>query len=582
MLHAPMAGLVVDVLVDDASVVTKGQVLFVLEAMKMEHEIRAPFSAKVQSIHVAKGQMLDEGALLARLFAVEENATAAQPAVGPSALPESLRADLAAVLARSARTLDSARPAAMAKRHALGMQSARENIAQLCDEGSFTEYGGLAFAAQTQRRSVEDLIANTPADGIVTGVGKVNGVTCAVLAYDMTVLAGTQGMRSHQKTDRLLALALQRRWPVVLFAEGGGGRPGDSDMPIIAGLNVATFATFAKLSGAVPLIGMVAGRCFAGNAALLGCCDLIIGTENSNIGMGGPAMVEGGGLGIFAPEAIGPSQVQFANGVIDVLVADEAAAIVVAKAVLGYCTKAIEPNFESPDQALLGAIVPENRLRSYEVQAAINLIFDTGSVLVLQAGHGIGIVTAFARLNGQPIAVIANNPQHLGGAIDPEAADKLANFFALCNQYRLPVVSLVDTPGFMVGPEVEAQAQVRYASQLFIAAAKLTVPLVAVVLRKAYGLGAMAMTAGGFHEALATMAWPSAEFGAMGLEGSVRLGYKKELTAVLDDAKREALFKQLLAKQFDEGKAIRMAETLEIDAVINPVDTRKFISSVLQ
>jgi acetyl-CoA carboxylase carboxyltransferase component len=265
-----------------------------------------------------------------------------------------------------------------------------------------------------------------------------------------------------------------------------------------------------------------------------------------------------------------------------VLVADEAAAIVVAKAVLGYCTKAIEPNFESPDQALLGAIVPENRLRSYEVQAAINLIFDTGSVLVLQAGHGIGIVTAFARLNGQPIAVIANNPQHLGGAIDPEAADKLANFFALCNQYRLPVVSLVDTPGFMVGPEVEAQAQVRYASQLFIAAAKLTVPLVAVVLRKAYGLGAMAMTAGGFHEALATMAWPSAEFGAMGLEGSVRLGYKKELTAVLDDAKREALFKQLLAKQFDEGKAIRMAETLEIDAVINPVDTRKFISSVLQ
>jgi acetyl-CoA carboxylase carboxyltransferase component len=582
MLHAPMAGLVVEVLVDVGSLVSKGQVLFVLEAMKMEHEVCAPFSAKVLGIHVARGQMLDEGALLAKLSSVQESASADKPELAQAALPKGIRADLAALLARTVYTLDSARPAVMKKRRSLGMQSARENIAQLCDADSFVEYGGLAFAAQTLRRPVDDLIANTPADGIVTGVGKVDGITCAVFAYDMTVLAGTQGMRSHEKTDRLLALALQRRWPVVLFAEGGGGRPGDTDMPIIAGLNVATFATFAKLSGTVPLIGIVAGRCFAGNAALLGCCDFVISTANSNIGMGGPAMVEGGGLGVFAPEDIGPSHIQFANGVIDVLVTDEAAAITVAKALLSYATKSVKPNFESPDQLLLGLVVPENRLRSYDVQTAINLVFDTGSVLVLQAGYGQGIVTAFARLNGRPLAVIANNPQHLGGAIDPQAADKLANFFALCNQYDLPIVSFVDTPGFMVGPDVEALAQVRYASQLFVAAAKLTVPLVAVVLRKAYGLGAMAMTGGGFHEAVATMSWPSAEFGAMGLEGSVRLGYKKELAQVLDNAKRDELFNQLLAKQYEEGKAIRMAETLEIDAVINPVDTRKVLASVLQ
>jgi acetyl-CoA carboxylase carboxyltransferase component len=348
---------------------------------------------------------------------------------------------------------------------------------------------------------------------------------------------------------------------------------------------VATFSTFAKLSGVVPLVGIVAGRCFAGNAALLGCCDVIIATQNSNIGMGGPAMVEGGGLGVFKPEQIGPADTQFANGVIDILVPDEPAAIDEAKRFLSVATRQVNKTTVAtvlvPDQLSLRDVVPENRLRSYAVRDAIQTLFDMGSVQELQAGYGLGVVTAFARLNGDCVAVIANNPFHLGGAIDADAADKLAEFLTLCNRYELPIVSLVDTPGFMVGPEIEAQAQVRYASSLFIAAAKLTVPLVAVVLRKGYGLGAMAMTAGGFHQTTATIAWPTAEFGAMGLEGSVRLGYRKELDSCVDATQREALFQQLLAKQYEQGKAIRMAETLEIDAVIDPSKTRDWIISVL-
>jgi acetyl-CoA carboxylase carboxyltransferase component len=596
MVNAPMAGLVVDLMVIEGERVAQGQVLLVLEAMKMEHEVRAPFAGRVQNIRIASGAMVDEGQSLVdvapEVVAAVVDGDSAVRLEKPLLLPSELmdvahRTDLREVLDRHAFIADEARPDAFAKRHSLGMRSARENIADLCDAvgqeaaPNFIEYGALAFAAQTNRRSRDELIAQTPADGIVTGVGVIAGKRCAILAYDMTVLAGTQGMRSHQKTDRLLEVALSNRWPVVLFAEGGGGRPGDTDMPIIAGLNVATFSTFAKLSGQVPIIGIVAGRCFAGNAALLGCCDVIIATKNSNIGMGGPAMVEGGGLGVFTPEAIGPSDVQFANSVIDILVDDETQAVVAAKQYLAFSLASKSQTIRFADQNKLRSVVPENRLRSYSVREVIETMFDAESVLELQAGYGMGVVTAFARLDGVCIAVTANNPFHLGGAIDADAADKLAQFLELANRYRLPIVSLVDTPGFMVGPEIEAKAQVRYASQLFISAAKLTVPLFAVVLRKGYGLGAMAMTAGGFHQTTATIAWPTAEFGAMGLEGSVRLGYRKELGAKAQGHEREALFDQLLAKQYAQGKAIRMAETLEIDAVIDPAHTRQWLGVLL-
>jgi acetyl-CoA carboxylase carboxyltransferase component len=339
---------------------------------------------------------------------------------------------------------------------------------------------------------------------------------------------------------------------------------------------VATFASFARLNGQVPVVGIAAGRCFAGNAALLGCCDVIIATEGSNIGMGGPAMVEGGGLGVFKPEQIGPAEVQHGNGVIDVLVKDEAQAVAMAKQYLGYF-QGSATIWTAPDARALRDVVPENRLRVYDTRAALHALADVGSVLELRTGFGHGIHTTLARIEGRAVGVLANNPAHLGGAIDADAADKAARFMQLCNAHGLPLVSLVDTPGFMVGPDTEATAQVRHVSRLFIAAAHLRVAYLSVVLRKGYGLGAMAMTAGGFHSPLMTVAWPTGEFGAMGLEGAVRLGFKKELDAVAEGPAREALFQQLVARQYESGSALNMAATLEIDAVIDPAETRAWL-----
>ena len=423
---------------------------------------------------------------------------------------------------------------------------------------------------------------------MVTGIGSINAdlfgderARCVVMAYDFTVLAGTQGMRNHQKTDRLLGIALDQKLPVVLFAEGGGGRPGDVDSAVVAGLNVATFASFAKLNGAVPVVGVVAGRCFAGNAALLGCCDVIIATRNSNIGMGGPAMVEGGGLGVFKPEQIGPSGVQHGNGVIDILVDDEAQAVAATKHYLSFFQGATK-GAAAPDSLLLRDVVPENRLRVYNTLGAMAGVVDVGSLLMLRKGFGKGIHTALGRIEGRPVGLMANNPQHLGGAIDADAADKASRFMQLCNAHGLPLVSFVDTPGFMVGPEIEIQAQVRHVSRMFIAAAHLRVPLLAVVLRKGYGLGAMAMTAGGFAASVFTIAWPTGEFGGMGLEGAVKLGYRKELEAASEGPEREALYDKLVARQYEQGSAINMAAHLEIDAVIDPAQTRDWLLRGLQ
>lgn len=587
---SPLQAQVVQWQVQPGAVFQPGDLLLVLEAMKMEHEVRATQAGCLGEVFFAAGELVEAGARLATILpsAAEADLPPAPPAAAGGPVPAGVRPDLQRVYQRHAKTDDANRAAAMEKRHALGLRSARENIADLCDAGSFIEYGALAVAAQRSRRTEEDLIAHTPADGMVTGIGSINSASfdaqacrAVVMAYDATVLAGTQGMRNHQKTDRLLGIALQQKLPVLLFAEGGGGRPGDTDMPIVAGLHVATFASFARLNGQVPVIGIAAGRCFAGNAALLGCCDLIIATSGSNIGMGGPAMVEGGGLGVFKPEQIGPSASQHSNGVIDVLVQDEAEAVAVARRYLAFFQGTLG-QWLAPDGKTLREVVPENRLRVYDTLAVLDGLADSGSVLALRTGFGKGIHTALARIEGRAIGIIANNPQHLGGAIDADAADKAARFMQLCNVHGLPLLSLVDTPGFMVGPDIEAQAQVRHASRMFIAAAHLRVPFFSVVLRKGYGLGAMAMAAGSFHAPLFTVAWPTGEFGAMGLEGAVRLGYRKELEAQPEGLQREALYDTLVAQQYDKGSALNMATTLEIDAVIDPAQTRDWLARGLQ
>lgn len=495
------------------------------------------------------------------------------------------RPELAEAIRRHSFGLDENRPDAVAKRSQKNQRTARSNIEAFCDPGSFIEYGALAMAAQRGRRSVDDLIAKTPADGLLAGVATVNGewypedkARCMIMAYDYTVLAGTQGYFNHKKMDRMLKLAHEQKLPLIFFGEGGGGRPGDVDAMgvMVAGLDLGTFGSFARMSGHVPVVGIVSGPCFAGNAALLGCCDVIISTKNSNIGMGGPVMIEGGGLGVFKPEDIGPMDIQTQNGVVDIEVADDIEAVAMAKKYISFFQGPLS-SWTAGDPLKLRELIPESRKRAYNVRSVIKAIADSDSFIELRPRFGPGMVTGLLRVEGRPFGVIANNPMHMAGAIEAEGADKAARLMMLCNAHGLPILSLCDTPGFMVGPEIEKRAQVRHVCRMFVVGSHVTVPYFTVILRRGYGLGVMAMAKGGFHESFFSVSWPTGEFGGMGLEGAVKAGFKKELAAIEDPQKREEFYESLVAQLYEIGKAINMAAHLEIDAVIDPADTRQWI-----
>ncbi|MGI9438267.1 MAG: carboxyl transferase domain-containing protein [Parvibaculales bacterium] len=589
-VKAPMQAVVhaVNVAVGDA--VSAGQELVILEAMKMQHALASPVAGKVTALKYAVGEVVEEAALV---FSVEAGEVATD--VGTKAETQDLddvRADLAELQARLARTQDANRPEKMAKRHDKGHRSARENVDDLCDADSFIEYGQLMVAAQRMRRDLDDLIDNTPADGLVAGFGAVNGADfdddaarTAVLAYDYTVLAGTQGLFNHKKTDRVLEMAHEWQLPTVFYTEGGGGRPGDTDASKISGggLDVMTFATWAQASGVAPRIAVNNGYCFAGNAVLFGCADITIATKDSYIGMGGPAMIEGGGLGAVAPTDVGPMDIQTENGVIDLLAEDEADATAMVKQLLSYFQGALKTH-QCDDQRKLRHVIPEDRKRAYDMRTAIEMIADTGSFMELRRAYGKGMITGFIRIEGRPFGLIANNPAHLGGAIDAEAAEKAGRFVQLCDGFELPIVSFCDTPGFMVGPEHEKFGTVRRASSMLVAGASISVPVFMVVLRKGYGLGAQAMGMGSLHVPQMTLAWPTGEFGPMGLEGAVRLGYSKEIAAAGGEGTKEgdAIFNKLLNAMIANGKALNAAMYHEIDAVIDPKDTRSYLLRALK
>jgi len=585
-IKAPMQGTIVSIDVRAGDTVRRGQRLLVMEAMKMEHVIGAERGGIVRGFAIAVGDAVFENHPL--VFVEEAEVEAADSSETQKTDLDQVRADLAEVRERHAIGLDAARPDAVERRRETGQRTARENVEDLCDPETFVEYGPLVIAAQRRRRSLEDLIKRTPADGLIAGVGRVNGglfedskTQCVVMAYDFTVLAGTQGQQNHRKKDKMFELARESRLPVVIFTEGGGGRPGDTDGLWVAGLDCLAFNYWGKLSGLVPLVGINSGKCFAGNAALLGCCDVVIATADSNIGMGGPAMIEGGGLGVFRPEEVGPMAVQVPNGVVDVPVADEAEAVRVAKKYLSYFQGPVS-EWQCADQRMLRGIIPENRLRIYDVHSVIEILADSGSVFELRRHFGLGMVTALIRIEGRPLGVIANNPVHLAGAIDSDGADKAARFMQLCDAFDVPILFLCDTPGIMVGPEIEKTALVRHVARMFVIGSNLGVPFFTIVLRKGYGLGAQAMAGGSFRAPFFAVSWPTGEFGGMGLEGAVKLGFRKELAAEQDHAKRKALFDQMVARMYKIGKAVNMASNFEIDEVIDPVESRKWIMSALR
>ncbi len=505
-----------------------------------------------------------------------------------AAAGEPARSDLRELRERAALLEDAARPDAVERRRAAGGRTARENLADLVDPGSFVEYGRFAIAAQRARRELRELIERTPADGLIAGTARINGelfgerAACAVLSYDYTVLAGTQGALGHRKKDRLFELIERMRLPTVLFAEGGGGRPGDSDYPVVSALDTRAFALWAALSGVVPRIAIVKGRCFAGNAMLAGCADLIVATEDASIGMGGPAMIAGGGLGEVTPEEVGPISVQAANGVVDLVVADEAQAVAQTKRLLAYFQgSTIAPPAPAADQARLREMVPERERRAYAVEPIVRTLLDGDSTTVLRERFAPEMLTALGRLQGRPVGVIANDTRHVAGAITSDAADKAARFMRLCDAFGLPILSLVDTPGIMVGTQAERTALVRHSSRLLLAGAALRVPLVAVILRRAYGLGAQAMTAGSLHEPLLTLAWPGAHLGPMGLEGAVRLALRRELEQIPDERERERRVGELTAAAQQNARALNAASLFELDDVIDPADTRATIAATL-
>ena len=586
-LPAPIQSTIVSIMVEEGQEVRKGQDLVAMEAMKMEHVVSADRDGIVKALGCSVGDVIREGFPLVYILEAEVSVEA----IGDDELidPDFIRSDLQENYDRHAYTLDENRPIAVSKRRGRGYRMPRENIEQLVDPGSFQEYWPLIVARQHQRNTDEQLRENTPADGLLAGTATINGdlfederdARAIVVHYDYTVLAGTQGGRNHYKQDRMFEMARRFNFPIVFYTEGGGGRPGDDRTGPGVAFDTYTFTQFSKLSGQVPLVGVTNGRCFAGNTALLACCDVIIATEGSTVAMGGPAMIEGGGLGIYTPEEVGPMSFQVPNGVVDILCKDEEEATEVAKQYLSYFQGPIK-EWTAPDQRRLRHIVPENRLRLYDMKEIIHTIADEGSVLEIREKFGIGIITAFIRVEGHPIGVIANNPHHLAGAIDSDGSDKGARFLQLCDAFDIPVLSLMDCPGMMVGPDVEATALVRHCARMFNTGANLSVPLFGVVVRKAYGLGVQAMCGASALVGFFTVAWPTAEFAGMNLEGSVKLGYRKELIAIEDPEERIETYENMVNRAYENAKAVNAAAGGGLDDVIDPAETRTWIANGLK
>ena len=587
-VRAPLLGTVIEVAVSEGDTVREGQQLFVMSALKMEHLVHAPAGGVIREVTVSPGDVVYEDHPLAFLEAMDVGE--AVDNTRPEADLDYVRPDLQALFDRRQFLLDENRPEAVERRHSRNRRTVRENITQLIDPGTWVEYGGLVIAGQRRRRSVEELIRKTPADGLVAGIGSVNGdlfdeerARTVFISYDDTVFAGTQGGHGHIKTDRMLALANEMSLPVIFHAEGAGGRSGDSDGDPGRGFGgtVETWDRLAELSGKVPIIGVTAGWCYAGNAAILGCTDIIIATEDALIAMGGPAVIEGSGMGAFLPEEVGAISDLVPAGSVDIVVKDQDEAIATSKRLLSSLQGPID-DWEAHDQRKLRHVIPENRMRSFNVREVIELLSDKDSVLELRPEFGISMVTAFVRIEGRPYGLTCNNNEYIGGAIDSDGSDKVARFWQLCDAWNIPIISLVDTPGMMVGPDEEKTGLIRHCARLFITGANLETPRFAVILRKGYALGSMAQLTGSTRAPLFTVAWPTGEHGGMNQEASVQLAHREQLAEIEDIEERAAEYERLLANAYERGSAINVASAYEIDDVIDPAETRYWIAQGLK
>ena len=578
-LCAPLQGTVTEVLVAEGDSVLRGQRLFVMSALKMEHLVEAAEAGVVRKIMVAVDDIVSEDHPLAF---VEPSATDAAIEDSEEEVDiDYVRPSLQALFDRRELLLDENRPAAVERRHSKNRRTVRENIEMLIDPDTWIEYGSLAYAGVSPRLTEEEVIAKTPADGLVAGIGSVNGdlfdenrARTMFISYDDTVLAGTQGGYGHEKTDRMMELANELSVPLIFHCEGAGGRSSDIHGPTGAGHPyVRTWEKMAALSGKVPMIGLTAGWCYAGNAAILGVTDIIIATEDALIAMGGPATIEGTNMGIFLPEEVGPMSDLAPAGSVDIIVKTQDEAIATSKKLVAYFQGSI-PAGSHADQRLLRHIVPENHKRAYDVRELIQILADEDSVLELRPEFGRSAVTAFIRIGGHPFGLTVNNNAYIGGAIDSDGSDKVARFWQICDAFNIPIIAMVDTPGMMVGPDIEKTGLIRHCSRLFVTGANLKTPRFSIILRGGYALGALSVMSTGSRAPLFTAAWPDARFGGMNVEAGVLLSNRARLQEIENVEERTAEFERLVADSYDRISAIQTATRFGFDDVIDPAETR--------
>lgn len=478
---------------------------------------------------------------------------------------------LAKTQAARRATLDDARPEAIARQHGRGRWTARERITALFDPETFVEYGQLA---QPQRRSLGD----APADGLVMGVGLVDGVSVCAFTYDYTVMGGSQSPRNHRKMDRMMEVTERNRWPVVFWSEGGGARA--SELHYDGGM-VTTFVQLARLSGLVPIVTILSGPSFAGQANIAGTSDVIIATEDSTLGLSGPPLVMSATGELLTPHELGPMSMHERIGTVEIVVDDEAEALAAARKYLSYFTAVDSPpTVGAADQTPLRTMVPENPRRAYDVRKIVTILADEGSVTELRPMFGRCLSTSLCRIDGRVVGVLANNPMFGAGAIDAEGSAKFSRHIELCNAYDIPLLFLCDTPGFMIGTAAEATALVRHSARTLMALSAADVPILTVILRKAYGLGYYAMGS----DALAPdiiVGWPTAEFGGMGLEGAVNIVYRDELEAAPDDTERREIRTRRVAEWKERNTGLEFARAFLIDDIIDPAETRDLIARML-
>jgi acetyl-CoA carboxylase carboxyltransferase component len=473
---------------------------------------------------------------------------------------------------------------AIAKQHAEGKLTVRERVARLFDPGSFQEIGLLATHANISSAMKG---RDTPADGVVTGFGKINGRPASLIAYDFTVMAGSMGRTAEVKCNRAREIALSKRMPMIWLIDSAGARIQEAIGSTFAGSGFL-FREESIMSGVVPMVAAMMGPGAAGTAYIPALADFVPMVKGtSHMALGGPPLVKAVVGEDISAEELGGSKVHTEiSGVADLEVADDAECIDVIKEYLGYFPGS---NLEQPpvascddpadrmDPALL-SIVPDSARRAYDMKKVVAAIVDGGRLFEIKPGWAKNLITCLARLGGRPVGIVANQPLVLGGALDVDAADKAARFIMLCDAFHLPLVFLQDVPGFMVGSKVERQGIIRHGAKMLYAVSEATVPKVTVVVRKAYGAGYFVMC-GKAYEPDLIVAWPTAEISVMGPEGGTNIIFRKEIAAASDPdaerARRIEEFRKLINPYIAAGGAL-------IDDVIDPRETRPVLIRALE